>query len=58
MALYSIGDLAGQCQSLSLGDQLNVGVRFLDIRLKLDHNQLKAVHGIVDEKLHLNKLMK
>ena len=50
MALYSIGDLAGQCQSLSLKDQLNVGVRFLDIRLKLDKNELKAVHGIVDEK--------
>ena len=50
MALYSIGDLAGQCQSLSLEDQLNLGVRFLDIRLKLNKNELKAVHGIVDER--------
>ena len=50
MALYSIGDLAGQCQSLSLNDQLNLGVRFLDIRLQEDNNKLKAVHGIVDEK--------
>ena len=50
MALYSIGDLAGQCQSLSLKDQLNLGVRFLDIRLKEDKNELKAVHGIVDER--------
>ena len=32
MALYSIGNLAGQCQSLSLKDQLNLGVRFLDIQ--------------------------
>ena len=56
MALYSIGDLAGQCQSLSLSDQLNVGVRFLDIRLKLDHNQLKAVHGIVDEKASFKQI--
>ena len=56
MALYSIGDLAGQCQSLSLNDQLNVGVRFLDIRLKLDHNQLKAVHGIVDEKASFKQI--
>lgn len=50
MALYSIGDLAGKCQSLSLKDQLNLGVRFLDIRLKEDSNKLKAVHGIVDQK--------
>ena len=56
MALYSIGDLAGQCQSLSLNDQLNVGVRFLDIRLKLDHNELKAVHGIVDEKASFKQI--
>ena len=50
MALYSIGDLAGQCQSLSLKDQLNLGIRFLDIRLKQENTNLKAVHGIVDEK--------
>lgn len=50
MALYSIGDLAGQCQSLSLADQLKLGVRFLDIRLKEDNNKLKAVHGFIDQK--------
>ena len=50
MALYSIADLAGQCQSLSLKEQLNLGVRFLDIRLKEDHNKLKAVHGFIDQK--------
>lgn len=50
MALYSIADLAGQCQTLSLSNQLNLGVRFLDIRLKEDHNALKAVHGFIDQK--------
>ena len=50
MALYSIADLAGQCQSLSLKEQLNLGVRFLDIRLKLENDKLKAVHGYVDQK--------
>ena len=50
MALYSIADLAGQCQSLSLEDQLNLGVRFLDIRLKEDKNELKAVHGFIDQR--------
>ena len=50
MALYSIGDLAGRCQSLSLASQLEAGVRFLDIRLQNQNDTLKAVHGIVDEK--------
>ena len=51
MALYSIADLAGQCQSLSLEEQLNLGVRFLDIRLKEENNKLKVVHGFVDQKV-------
>ena len=50
MALYSIGDFAGQCQSLSLKDQLNLGVRFLDIRLKESGGELKACHSIVDQR--------
>ena len=58
MALYSIGDLAGQCQSLSLKDQLNLGVRFLDIRLKEDKNKLQAVHGIVDQKASFSAITK
>lgn len=58
MALHSIGDLAGQCQSLSLEDQLNLGVRFLDIRLKEDKNELKAVHGFVDQKAKFDSITK
>ena len=50
MALYSISDIAGKCQSLSLSDQLNIGVRFLDIRLQLVNNTLKAMHGFIDQK--------
>ena len=50
MALYSIADLAGQCQSLDLINQLELGVRFLDIRLKEENNKLKAVHGFIDQK--------
>ena len=58
MALYSIVDLAGQCQSLSLHDQLNLGVRFLDIRLKEDHDKLKAVHGFIDQKVSFETITK
>ncbi len=57
MALYSIGNLAGQCQSLSLKDQLNLGVRFLDIRLKEEDNRLKAVHGFIDQKQNMGRIV-
>ena len=56
MALYSIGNLAGQCQSLSLLDQLNLGVRFLDIRLKQEGENLKAVHGFIDQKSDFDEI--
>ena len=49
-ALYSIGDVAGKCQDLSIEKQLDNGARFLDIRLELKGGQLKVVHGIVDER--------
>ena len=58
MALYSIGNLAGQCQSLPLYDQLELGVRFLDIRLQEDHNTLKAVHGFVDQRASFASITK
>lgn len=58
LALYGIGDLAGQCQSLSLGEQLKLGVRFLDIRLQQENDSLKAVHGIVDERQTFQSVIK
>ena len=58
MALYSIGNVAGQCQSLPLMDQLELGVRFLDIRLQEDHNSLKAVHGFVDQHASFSSITK
>lgn len=58
MSRYALADLTGQCQTLSLSDQLNLGVRFLDIRLKEENNSLKAVHGIIDEKASLASINK
>lgn len=49
-ALYSIGDLAGKCQDLSIAKQLDAGARLLDIRLDVSGGQLKVIHGIVDER--------
>ena len=49
-ALYSFAGVSGQCQSATVGQQLKMGVRFLDIRLQLDHDELKVVHSFVDQK--------
>lgn len=50
-ALHSIGDLSGKCQDLSISEQLKAGVRYFDIRLQLRNDELRIVHGIVDQKL-------
>lgn len=49
-ALYGIADLAGQCQSLDVKEQLHLGIRALDIRLKQSGQELRAVHGFIDQK--------
>ncbi len=58
VALYSIANLAGQCQSLSLKNQLNLGSRFLDIRLKEEKGDLKAMHGFVDQRVTFKNISK
>jgi 1-phosphatidylinositol phosphodiesterase len=48
-ALHSIAEISGKCQSLPIGEQLKIGVRFLDIRLRLVNNELKVVHSFTDQ---------
>lgn len=50
-ALYSVGDMSGQCQDLDIHDQLQIGVRFFEFRLLLNGDSLDVVHGISDESL-------
>lgn len=50
-ATHSIGDVAGRCQSLGIEDQLNIGVRFFDIRLQLVGDDFNIVHSFVDQNL-------
>lgn len=57
-ATHSIADVAGKCQTLSIASQLNIGIRFYDIRLKLDNNELKIVHSFVDQKLSFEEVIK
>ena len=50
LAEYALADLAGKCQDLRLPSQLNAGARFLDLRYKKNGDELKSVHGMVDER--------
>jgi len=56
-ALHSIGDVAGKCQSITIENQLNIGVRFLDIRLQLKNDELVVVHSFVDQRLSFSKVL-
>jgi 1-phosphatidylinositol phosphodiesterase len=48
-ALYSVGDLSGKCQDLSISEQLQSGIRYLDVRLQASSNNLYVVHGFINE---------
>lgn len=56
-ALHSIADVSGKCQDLSIKSQLNIGIRFFDIRLKLNNNELVVVHSFVKQKLSFKSAM-
>ncbi len=55
-ALYG-GDY-GQCQSLGLKAQLEMGVRFLDIRCQWRKGDLHIVHGVADQKMKFSEVAK
>lgn len=56
-ATHSIFDVSGKCQDLSIQSQLNIGVRFFDIRLQLVNDEFKIVHSFVDQKLKLESVL-
>ena len=47
----------GACQSLELKAQLELGVRFLDIRCQWKDDDLHIVHGIADQKMRFSEVM-
>lgn len=57
-ATHSIFDIEGKCQDLNINQQLKVGTRFFDIRLKLENDKFKIVHGPADQKLKFDKVLK
>ena len=57
-ATHSIFDVAGKCQELNIKQQLNVGVRFFDLRLQLVGDEFRIIHGPVDQKLKFKSVLK
>lgn len=57
-ATHSIFDIAGKCQDLSINEQVNMGVRFFDIRLQLVNDEFNVVHSFVDQKLKFKDVIK
>lgn len=44
-------------QSTTIPEQLNMGVRFLDIRLKVDGNKLSVCHGVLGSNYHFHQVL-
>lgn len=57
-ATHSIADVAGKCQDLSIKTQLEIGVRFFDLRLQLVNDEFKIVHSFVDQNLKFSIVLK
>lgn len=57
-AMHSFLDVSGKCQDLNILNQLNIGVRFLDIRLQLVNDKLNVVHSFVDQGLTFDNVLK
>lgn len=45
------GRIFAQCQNLTITQQLDAGVRFLDIRCKVVKGEFRIFHGIADQKM-------
>ncbi|MBQ9731336.1 MAG: phosphatidylinositol-specific phospholipase C [Bacilli bacterium] len=56
-ATRSIFDVSGKCQDTSIETQLNIGVRFFDIRLQLVEDDFRVVHSFVDQKLEFEDVL-
>ena len=57
-ATCSVAEVAGICQDLSIGDQLTLGARFLDIRLKGVNDVLQVYHGFIKQNLAFSEVLK
>ena len=56
-ATHSIFDVAGKCQDINIKTQLNIGVRFFDIRLQQVNDNFNVVHSFVDQRTKFEKVL-
>lgn len=56
-ANHSMFDVSGKCQDMTILNQLKIGVRFLDIRLKLANNKFVLVHDFVNQNLYFKDVL-
>ena len=54
-ALHSIS--LAKCQSWSLAEQLQAGIRFFDLRLHVIKDKLRVYHGCIDMKMECDEIM-
>lgn len=57
-ASHSFFDIAGKCQDLSVKKQVDIGVRFFDLRLQMVNDEFKIVHSFVDQNLKFKSVIK
>ena len=55
-ALY--GTFLAQCQSWSINYQLNAGIRYFDLRLRLNENKLELQHGPIYQNIEFSDILK
>ena len=55
-ALY--GTFLAQCQSWSITNQLNAGIRYFDLRLRLNEDKLQLQHGPIYQKIDFLEVLK
>lgn len=56
-SLYSFLGVSGKCQSYDIEQQLEMGIRFFDIRLQLRNDSLAVVHAFVDQNLTFDEVL-
>lgn len=52
------GGIMVECQSWSIQDQLDAGIRYLDIRCRHTHDAFRIHHGFADQNLTFDEVMK
>lgn len=56
-AAHNFMDFSGKCQDLSIKNQLEIGVRFLDLRLKQVNDNFAVYHSFINEDLSFDDVM-